>query len=123
MVGRRYLFPPTVFCGVLTVRGVPGGLPKGSEPYWPVWLTGIDPAGGKLIYGFGLDFLRYMAFQDDPGENYRAADFDFDKDPPRPSLTRSAFFATNQAGHRSLRLSPGDRRRRWGRAPEQQLIR
>ena len=74
---------------------MPGGLPKGSEPYWPVWLTGIDPAGGKLIYGFGLDFLRYMAFQDDPGENYRAADFDFDKDPPRLAFMANIYNAMN----------------------------
>jgi feruloyl esterase len=61
----------------------PGGLPKGSEVYWPLWLTGLDSGGGKLIHAFGADFLRYMAFQDDPGERYRAADFDFDKDPQR----------------------------------------
>ena len=73
----------------------PGGLPKGSEPYWPVWLTGLEPAGGKLIYGFGLDFLRYMAFQDDPGERYRAADFDFDKDPPRLAFMANIYNAMN----------------------------
>ncbi|MBR0797016.1 tannase/feruloyl esterase family alpha/beta hydrolase [Bradyrhizobium jicamae] len=73
----------------------PGGLPKGSEPYWPVWLTGLDPAGGKLIYGFGLDFLRYMAFQDDPGERYKAADFDFDKDPPRLAHMAAIYNAMN----------------------------
>ncbi len=32
---------------------------------------------------FGRDFKRYMAFADDPGENYTATMFDFDKDPPR----------------------------------------
>jgi pimeloyl-ACP methyl ester carboxylesterase len=71
----------------------PGGLPKGSEPYWPFWLTGLDPAGGKLIYAFGLDFLRYMAFQDDPGERYRAGDFDFDKDPPRLAFMAAIYNA------------------------------
>lgn len=73
----------------------PGGLPKGSEPYWPLWLTGLEPAGGKLIYGFGLDFLRYMAFQDDPGERYRASDFDFDKDPPRLAFMANIYNAMN----------------------------
>jgi len=73
----------------------PGGLPMGSEPYWPVWLTGLEPTGGKLIYGFGLDFLRYMAFQDDPGERYRAADFDFDKDPPRLAFMANIYNAMN----------------------------
>lgn len=73
----------------------PGGLPKGSEPYWPLWVTGLEPAGGKLIYSFGLDFLRYMAFQDDPGERYRAADFDFDKDPPRLAFMAAIYNAMN----------------------------
>ena len=71
----------------------PGGLPKGSEPYWPVWLTGLEPAGGKLIYSFGLDFLRYMAFQDDPGERYNIVDFDFDKDPPRLAFMAAIYTA------------------------------
>lgn len=73
----------------------PGGLPLGSEPYWPLWLTGMDPAGGKLIYAFGQDFLRYMAFQDDPGDRYRAADFDFDKDPPRLAFMATIYNAMN----------------------------
>jgi pimeloyl-ACP methyl ester carboxylesterase len=73
----------------------PGGLPKGSEPYWPLWLTGLKPAGGKLIYAFGSDFLRYMAFQDDPGERYRAAEFDFDKDPPRLAFMAKIYNAMN----------------------------
>jgi pimeloyl-ACP methyl ester carboxylesterase len=71
----------------------PGGLPMGSEPYWPLWLTGLEPAGGRLIYAFGLDFLRYMAFQEDPGERYRATDFDFDKDPPRLSFMAGIYNA------------------------------
>jgi hypothetical protein len=71
----------------------PGRLPKGSEPYWPLWLTGLEPAGGRLIDAFGLDFLRYMAFQDDPGERYRASDFDFDKDPPRLAFMAAIYNA------------------------------
>jgi feruloyl esterase len=73
----------------------PGGLPLGSESYWPFWLTGLEPTGGKLIYAFGQDFLRYMAFQDDPGERYRAADFDFDKDPPRLGFMAAIYNAMN----------------------------
>jgi pimeloyl-ACP methyl ester carboxylesterase len=73
----------------------PGGLPKGSEPYWPVWVTGLEPAGGKLIYSFGADFLRYMAFQDDPGERYRLTDFNFDNDPPRLQFMANIYNAMN----------------------------
>ena len=83
----------------------PGGLPKGSEPYWPCWVTGLDPAGGKLIYSFGLDFLRYMAFQDDPGERYRTGDFDFDKDPPRLAFMAAIYNAMNRIYRSSRRAA------------------
>lgn len=76
-------------------RVYPDGLPKGSEPYWPVWLTGLESTGGKLISAFGLDFLRYMAFQDDPGDHYRASDFDFDEDPRRLAFMASIYNAMN----------------------------
>jgi feruloyl esterase len=60
----------------------PAAVPLGSEPYWYLWLTG-KPGGGGLIPGFNVNFLRYMAFAEDPPQDYTAADFDFDKDPPR----------------------------------------
>ncbi len=52
----------------------PGGLPLGSEPFWHRRITGKTEK---------LGFFRYMAFQDDPGENFDMTDFDFDTDPPR----------------------------------------
>lgn len=61
----------------------PGGLPRGSEPYWWLWLTGDGKGGGRLIPLFARDFLRYMAFQEDPGDSYEVADFDFATDPER----------------------------------------
>ena len=60
----------------------PGGVPLGSESYWPLWLTG-KPGGTGLIPGFNVNFLRYMAFAEDPASDYTALDFDFDQDPPR----------------------------------------
>ena len=62
----------------------PGGIPRGSEPYWPLWLTGKpgDRMPG-LVPLFAQDFLRYMAFADDPGETYRVQEFDFERDPAR----------------------------------------
>lgn len=62
----------------------PGGIPRGSEPSWPLWLTG-NPANRSpaLVPLFARDFLRYMAFPDDPGESYDVASFDFETDPPR----------------------------------------
>ncbi|UCD77599.1 MAG: tannase/feruloyl esterase family alpha/beta hydrolase, partial [Desulfobacterales bacterium] len=59
----------------------PGGIPKGSEPYWWLWLTGNEKGGGRLIPLFSANFLSYMAFRDDPGPDYTPMDFDFDNDP------------------------------------------
>lgn len=60
----------------------PATIPPGSEPYWPLWLTGSDKAPA-LVPAFNRNFLAFMAFQDDPGESFGTADFDFDRDPPK----------------------------------------
>jgi Tannase and feruloyl esterase len=61
-----------------------GGVPLGSEPYWPLLLMGVPGARDpSLLSLFAQDFLRYMAFAHDPGEDYDTADYDFDHDPPR----------------------------------------
>ncbi|KAA5614214.1 tannase/feruloyl esterase family alpha/beta hydrolase [Rhodovastum atsumiense] len=60
----------------------PGGLPPGSEANWPIWLTGRPPANAVIPF-FVRDFLRYMAFEPDPGPGYEVTQFDFDRDPPR----------------------------------------
>jgi tannase/feruloyl esterase len=74
----------------------PGGIPPGSEPYWPLWLTG-NPANSapSLIPLFGQEFLRYMAFADDPGEHYTIRQFDFDKDPPRLAAMAEIYNSTD----------------------------
>ncbi|WP_281827398.1 tannase/feruloyl esterase family alpha/beta hydrolase [Jannaschia rubra] len=62
----------------------PASVPVGSEPFWPLWLTGLPGGGGALVpEAFGPNFLRYMAFPDDPGADYGPQDFDFDTDPAR----------------------------------------
>jgi feruloyl esterase len=74
----------------------PGGAPKGSEPFWPVWLSGIP--GSKqpaLIERFATDFLRYMAFVPDAGEAFDVRDYDFDRDPPRLATMSRIYDATN----------------------------
>ncbi len=56
----------------------PGGVPKGSEPYWPVWLSGIPGSNAPaLAERFGTDFLRYMAFVPDAGDEFRPAQVRF----------------------------------------------
>lgn len=61
-----------------------GGVPPGSEPYWPLWLSGAPGTRNPpLVTLFARDFLRYMAFAHDPGEGYDTPDYDFDRDPAR----------------------------------------
>jgi feruloyl esterase len=64
-------------------RLYPATVPLGSEAFWPLWLTGFDTGGGRLVPLFNRNFLAFMAFQDDPGESFTPMDFDFDRDPPR----------------------------------------
>jgi feruloyl esterase len=71
----------------------PGGIPVGSEPNWPRWLTGAGNAPGALPL-FGQDFLRYMAFVPDPGPSYQISQFDFDHDPPRLAAMASVYNVT-----------------------------
>lgn len=61
----------------------PGGLPYGSEPFWWLWMTGKEGGGGKLNPLFGENYLKYMAYPNDPGPDYGIKDFDIETDPPR----------------------------------------
>ncbi len=68
----------------------PGGVPEGSEPFWPLWLTGKPEGGAALIPLFGEGFGAYMAFPEDrPG--YKATDFDFETDPGRLAAARKVY--------------------------------
>ncbi|MDK3071533.1 tannase/feruloyl esterase family alpha/beta hydrolase [Sedimentitalea sp. JM2-8] len=73
----------------------PGGIPAGSEPFWWLWLTGKDENSGGLIPAFATGFGRYMAFDDDPGENWTPLDFDFDRDPDRMSFAYANYNGDN----------------------------
>jgi feruloyl esterase len=74
----------------------PGGVPKGSEPYWPRWLSGTpgthEPA---LAERFGTDFLRYMAFAPDRGPATDIRRYDFDRDPSRLQTMAGIYDATD----------------------------
>lgn len=67
-------------------RQLYAGLSFGSEPYWDgvFGLTGEteNPSDDFSRLHSG-EFLRYMAFREDPGESYSVEDFDFDRDPKR----------------------------------------
>lgn len=74
----------------------PGGLTLGSEPFLPRWIIGttrdIDDSVACMTI---LDFFRYIAFQDDPGESFGITDFDFDTDPPRMEYMASIINSDN----------------------------
>jgi len=74
-------------------RLYPGGIPYGSEPFWWLWLAGDGQGNGRLIPAFNADFLRYMAFQDDPGAGYGPLDFDLDTDPARLAFMSAIYNA------------------------------
>lgn len=62
------------------------GLALGSEPYWDgiFGVTGATTAADDdFSRRHSTQFLRYMAFHEDPGEAYSIEDFDFDRDPQR----------------------------------------
>ncbi len=58
------------------------GVPYGSEPFWPVWLTG-NPEAPPMAVALAESYLRFVAFESDPGPTYSPLTFDFDKDPAR----------------------------------------
>jgi feruloyl esterase len=62
------------------------GVPLGSEPFWQLWITGT---GGPQAMTFAQNFFKYMAFEPPAGPSFNAADYDFDKDPPRLAYTAS----------------------------------
>jgi feruloyl esterase len=79
----------------------PGGIPLGSEAYWPLWLIGL-PVSESLPSGqvplaplTSNEFLRYMLFEPDPGPTYNQLKFNFDTDPPRLKSTATIYNSTD----------------------------
>lgn len=95
-VVERWYSPPRNSTGAALY---PGGVPRGSEPFWPLWLSGLpaQPAIPPLVPLFARDFLRYMAFAEDPGDTYAVTSFDFDRDPPRLAAMSQHYDATSPA--------------------------
>jgi len=87
------------YAGPRTASGAPlypGGIPRGSEPFWPLWLTGSAASRSPpLVPLFAREFLRYMAFAEDSGEDYDVRRFDFANDPPRLTGMASLYNADN----------------------------
>lgn len=74
----------------------PGGLMRGSEYEWAPGLVGLS---GQPALGLQMplisDFLRYMAFDTDPGPDYSLYDFDFDRDPRRLKKMEKIYTGSN----------------------------
>ena len=85
----------------------PGGIPMGSEPHWPRWLTGLGNAPGLLPL-FARDFVRYMAFEPAGGPRFNVSDFDFDKDPPRLSSMAQVYNAATFQPQNGEMAAAGD---------------
>jgi len=74
------------------IRG--GGLPYGSEERWSSFIRADKdvPSGFEKMH---TDFLRYMAFSEDPGPDYDPYSFDFDKDYPKLQFMERLYNAEN----------------------------
>jgi feruloyl esterase len=70
----------------------PGGVPAGSEPFWPLWLTGPE-GGAPLLDAFATSFLRNMAFEEEPASDYSPLEFDLDADPERMAAAAAMYNA------------------------------
>ena len=80
-----------IYGGPVNSRGLelyPGGVPLGSEPFWPLWVTGQGDRPGSMAL-FARDFYRYMAFQPPAGPEFKVVDYDFDRDPSRLAYAAS----------------------------------
>lgn len=85
----------------------PGGIPVGSEPHWPRWLTGAG-AAPALLPLFGQDFIRYMAFEPAAGSSFRIADYDFDRDPGRLAATSRIYNAATYDPDKPAEVAEAD---------------
>ncbi|MCB2107496.1 MAG: tannase/feruloyl esterase family alpha/beta hydrolase [Rhodobacteraceae bacterium] len=70
------------------------GTPPGSEPFWPVWLTGTDKSRAVGM-DLGRDYLKMAFSPSDPGPALTPDEFDFDRDPPRLASRSAALNATD----------------------------
>lgn len=81
-----------LYSGPVNSRGqrlFPSGVPLGSEPFWPLWVTGTDTFASEAV----ADVYRYLVFQPPPGPTFKVTDYDFDKDPSRLAYSASVLNA------------------------------
>lgn len=86
-----------IYAGPRNSAGEPlmlGGPPPGSELRWAGYLGVTSRASGNLRLMY-TDFLRYMAFDQDPGPDYDPSAFDYDKDLGRLQFMERFYNAEN----------------------------
>jgi hypothetical protein len=86
------------YAGPVSRAGKPlysGGIPFGSEVFWPVWLTGTNTSDGQDMQ-FARDGLRYVAFPVSPGLPFDPVhDYDIERDMPKAWSGASESDASN----------------------------
>jgi hypothetical protein len=68
----------------------PGGIPLGSEPFWPAWLLGDGTLPGADMI-FAREYIRYMAFVHAPGETYSVSEYHLGRDLPKARELSSTY--------------------------------
>ncbi len=66
----------------------PGGVPLGSEPFWPLWVTGTGTARAFMTV-MAEGSYRYLYLQPPADPAFKVTDYDFDKDPPHLAYSAS----------------------------------
>ena len=86
------------YAGPMTQAGKPlysGGIPMGSEVFWPAWLTGNGTSDGADME-FARDGLRYVAFPVAPGPLFDPArEYNIERDLPKLRPMAEIYDATD----------------------------
>jgi Tannase and feruloyl esterase len=73
----------------------PAGTIPGSEGAWPNWLLSTDGTVRTRAYIGAEQYLRYLAFDGDPGPSYSLQSFDFARDGHRLATMSPVYDATS----------------------------
>jgi hypothetical protein len=72
----------------------PGGIPFGSEPFWPRGLLGDGTLPGVHMI-FTREYIRYLAFVHAPGETYSISAYRLDRDLPKARELSATYDSAN----------------------------
>jgi tannase/feruloyl esterase len=89
---RKIYEGPTTSAGA---RIQPAGAMRGSERTWLDWFVDLFRPGSRFTSTLLREWVRYMAFDPDPGPAGRVEDFDFDVDFRRLGFTEVLYLPDN----------------------------